>query len=172
MRRHGCGCESPVEAQSCAEDAQVGGLHQREDSAAVDSARAHKGNTMKKIKILDRVVAKSDGSGGAATLEVNVKLDALPYKSLSYYLDVTNVESETATFVGVGYVHGPDGENWTSGTLLRTAAATPRATYAGPATAADITGAAMVSFYVTVEDGVASAEQFAEMSLWVVLKPF
>jgi len=117
---------------------------------------------MKKIKLLDRVVVKSGAAGAENILMINAKVDALAYKSLSYYLDVTNVESETATFVSVGYVHGPNGEVWSDGTDLRATAATPRDLYDGPATAEDITGAAVLSFFVSVKDGVASAAQFAD----------
>ena len=128
---------------------------------------------MKMIKVMDRSVLKSESNGDELFHWVNLKVDALPYKSASYYLLASNVESETATYVSIGLMSSPDGQNQVvPGTIQRALAATPRGLYAGPATATDITGAAVLSFFVSVKDGVAAAEQFAEVSLWAVLKPF
>jgi hypothetical protein len=126
---------------------------------------------MKMVQIFDHAILKSGPAGEEVRYASRAVIDGLAYKSLSYYLMVWSNTSDTATFVGIDYAHGPDGENWEA-EVLEASAAADKGIHSGPSTADDIVGVAKLGFSLTIKDGVGSAGQVADVSLWVVMKPF
>ena len=122
---------------------------------------------MQLVQVFDNIILKAAGSETAVEISKLIP-GALNAKSLGYYLLMTSFK-DASTQVAIEYDSSPDGKNFSSTQPIRAAAAVGLG-MERDSSATDVTTDANIRIHVKVDAGANATD--AQLSLWVVLKPF